>query len=465
MDSREILPETESVLFLLDTESLDSRLSTDSVLRRFLPYRDYGDFTFIRTPEDSDSKILADIQPYQEEDTDGNRKVLKWDSNGQSIHTVRHLPSLYEGKAEDTEWRGPGITEQDLEFIDLFNSLISKRGKQAQILLTSNPGLLQNRRKLEHEFRQYEQGRMNIMSPSEAAEFAGIFMRRNNDFILYLPGKSATHKMDLSSWYWSLTRVFIHHFHATEYVSSMLDRFDSLWVSIDKLGEQYYSGTGNHTDLMTRYHFNNGISLLTGICDVLALHTREKYDLSIQDINTNLRTGNDVIKELKHHNEEAREYIIHNHEVIELLHTVRNDIIHQSGIIKRGPGLVLGGDETIDWQFQAISLGMLEESDREDFRKYYERLDDPVKEYQPLTEWGLIVSGDEPPEVNEYTHIEPYCFLKQATKEIAEFADEYLRILDHPNRLESESDSGAISDDTVKRVVDHGLFPLLQSRI
>jgi len=471
MDSREILPGAESIRFLLDSASLDKALSAEhSPLRRLLKYREYEDFEFFRTPNGAESEALNDIEAFEIEMADNEEmRTIMWKSEHHRFSSaVRYVPQIYEWKIEDVDWNEPEVTFNDLVLVDTFNDLIRNREWEVDILVTENPSILNNRRLLEYEFRRFENGRLHIMTGPEAAELAGIYMRSKDDFVFYTPSEGySSYQIDFTLWYWTLPWLFIQHTVGNNgnRIGPLLDRFESLLYGIDQLGEQYYSGIGNHTDIRTRYHFNNCISLLTGICDTLALHTRDKYNIPLPDRRTNLRTGSHpLLKELREHNKKAWQFVHENHEVIELLHVMRNDIIHKSGVIKRGPGFSLREhNDTIDWESQSISLDTLKETKREKFRKYYESIDDSVQKYDPVTKWGVITLKDEQPQIYEHTQIEPYRFLKQATKEIAEFSDEYLRLLGHQNRLKSRSDSGAIKKHDIQRISNRGLFPLIES--
>ncbi|WP_152423919.1 hypothetical protein [Natronorubrum tibetense] len=468
MDSREILPNAQTVRFLLDTKSLNERLSRNPFpLERFLTYGEHSEFTYIRTPEKTAHNSLQNISSFELEiDMDRNQKIVRWGKSNQNISTIRYLPSIYDRKLEDIDWSEPEPNIDELNLVGLFSEFSRYDDNRADILVTANPSLLQNRRRIEYSFHRHEAGQMNMMSPSEAAEFAGIFMRENDEFIFYNPkDKCHSYSIDFSYWYWLLPRVFIHHFTIddNDYISSMFDRFQSLFICVDKMGKEYYCGTGNHTDLRTRYHFNNGISLLTGIFDVVALYTREKYDIGILDERTNLRTGgHPLLKELRVYNESAWEHVQRNHMIIELIHTIRNDIIHQKGVIKRGPGFSLRGSEVSEWNSHTISLESLDKEDREEFRKYYEQFDDSIRKYDPVTQWGVIVPENETPKITPITQIEPYQFMKQSVKTVAKFIDEYLRLLDHPNRLKNLPDTGILSKNDIHYMADCGLFPLFE---
>lgn len=473
MDSREILPEVEEIHFLLDTSSFNSRSGTKhSILEKILRYKEHDDFDFLRSPDKTEYRILEGIDTYSiEKRGEENRRIITRDGEEdlQSVYTVNYAPELYEYRANEIYWNHPTPSPSDLDFIDLFSGIVGLRQeRRANILITLNPIFLKNRRLMEYHVHNHKRSRMHIMTPSEAAELAGIYLRKNRDFVFYVDHDEVSRvTVDFSHWHWTFSQILIQHISFDEegYLGSLQDRFQSLSVGLDELGEQYYSGTGNHTDLMTRYHFNNGISLLTGIFDVLALHTRDKYGMEINDRHTNLRTGeHPLLKELREYNERAWEYVHKNHEIIELLHIVRNDIIHQSGVITRGPGLSFREcSDTIPWQSHSILLENLDENDRSKFKKYYEGLDDSVQKYDPITKWGIITESDAPPEVYNYTQIEPYQFLKQSTKETAEFVDEYLSLLGHPNRLERFSERGPISNNDVQRMSKHGLHPFLHN--
>lgn len=468
MDSRDILSKTELIRFLLDTDSLNTQAySEDSILDRFLTYKRYDGFEFRRTPSSTGYERLQNISSYQvKKDEEKNGRTLRWDSENPNAHGARYLPELYEHWAHETDWDEPNPTLSDLEFLDLFSEIIRRQDQYADILVTLNPAILKNRRLIEYQIRSHQRGRMHIMEPSEAVELAGIYMRERGDFLFYDPyDERHTYKIDFTLWYWTIVKIFVKHFTADEegLLGSVLDRFEFLFIGIDKLGGQYYRGTGNHTDRMTRYHFNYGISLLTGIFDSLAIHTRNKYNINILDKDTNLRTGNHpLLKELRTHNKQAWEYVHSNHEIIELLHVVRNDVIHQSGVIRRGPGYSYREHgETTEWKSQTLDMGELSESDRENFKKYYTSLNDSIQEYDPVTVWGVVTTGSEVAEITDRTQIEPYRFLKQATRYVVEFTDEYLRLLGHPNWMEGSLSHGPISERDIQYVVEQGLHPFL----
>lgn len=466
MDSREILPDTTTIRYILDTKSLDSHVAPYSPLERLLHYTWHDDFSFYRTPEQAHSSELDAITSLSidrnPEETD---LEISWDDK--TLKTS-YFPDRHDALATRGDYTEPQPETDEIALIDIFESLTQLSNEcDLNIFITERTSLLRNRYEIEHEFCKHKRERLHLMSAREAVEFTGIYFRNNNEFKFYPPADSdrpGTYRIGRTNWCWSLSRLLIPHFSANEYLGSMIDRIESLCVGIDEIGTQHYRGTGNHTDIMVRYHFNNCISLLTGIGDVLALHTRDMLDVDVSDRNTNLRVGsNPVLQALKEENEDAWLHVQQNHPFIELLHIFRNDIIHQSGVIKRGPGHTVTGDNMVEWGSHSIWLTTLSEDDREDFKKYYTQLDDSVLPYELMTEWGIITPERENPTITEHTSIDAYQFTKRAVAEMVEFVDEYLRLLGFPNRIRTltDNDRGLLRRHTVETVAGEGLFPLI----
>lgn len=93
------------------------------------------------------------------------------------------------------------------------------------------------------------------------------------------------------------------------------------------------------------------------------------------------------------------------------------------------------GEDTISWKSRTIGLDNLSDDDREDFRKCYNGMSDSKLSTDPMTEWGIVTPEGEIPEVGQCTHIDSSQFVKKATATMAEFVDEYLRLLDFSNQL------------------------------
>jgi hypothetical protein len=186
---------------------------------------------------------------------------------------------------------------------------------------------------------------------------------------------------------------------------------------------------------------------------VLALYTRDKYDIDVEDERTNIRTGKPLFGDLRDENEGLWHHIHENHPFIEVLHIIRNDTVHQSSVMTRGPGFELReGEDTVPWRSHTIGLANLSEDDREDFRRYYNEMSDSMLSADPMTEWGVVTTEDQISKVGEYTQIDSYQFIKKATVTMAEFVDEYLRLLGFENQIKTLTGDGILRRSTVDKV-------------
>jgi hypothetical protein len=480
MDSRDLLRQTSKFMYLCDTNSFSSLDDFQiDALRKLVYYKHYPKFKFIRTNADAtiNQEPLQYVGDIEIKSSTGKDEVIsvEYPSFGnECIETRSFHPEAYSTK----NVRDPSpVTGDSLSKVNIYQHIQRAAGEDETVILTTGETeILNNRRRLEHDLALSNE-RLNLMTPKEAAEIAGLFMRGNEDFVYYqYYDNSSSYRIDLSFWCDYLVPGFLYYEAEDSYVSAITDRFRSLFISIDELGRQYYSGAHNNSDILTQYHFNNGISLLTGVTDVLALTIRDEYQISISDRDTNLRVGtHPLLPEVRDYNEDLYNFIHNNHPVIEFLHVIRNDIIHQEGVITRGPGYSIREDNLSDWNSQSIDLWNLEEYKIDKFSKYFRQLEHHRTDYDPVTEWGILNPGKDNPEIGKYTAIEPYRFLKMSVSWMAEFVGDCLLLLseeDEPDQVNKtgilqKSRLGQLSqaDRTQRRDVDrvcqHDLFPLL----
>ena len=356
------------------------------------------------------------------------------------------------------------LTKDELRVVAVRASLNENRfDGDRDILLTENRNILKNRRALESEVVDYRDVRLNIMSLEEAAEFLGLFMRYRDEY-RYFPKTEKdigySEGFELTHWCWCLSDLIVSH---TTNIDGISTRLENLIVGLDELGYQYYRGTGNHTNIYTRYHFDHCVSLITGIFDSLALHTRDKYGIELRDDKTNIRTGEPLFKELRKKNEKLWEYIESNHPFVELIYVIRPLVIHKEGVMLRGPGYRYSeGDQYKNWESHVINMGELREKPRTDFSKYYEQLDDELLNYDPITKWGLICTNDTANRLPETTQdIEPYQFMKTAIRRLIKYTDKYLKILGEENRQEMLSNQYPDRYTHLMNIKQYMMTPLL----
>lgn len=461
MDSRDIFSDTNTLFFLLDSDSLGSSIDAGSPLERLLRYKHNENIELLRSPGDTNDQLLESIEEYHLSQIPSEDAIeVSW-SGGNSIDS-RSLARLNR-IATEIDYNPPVPTIDDIKRIDVFDSFHPINGL-TRVYITQNTAVLTNRLKIESEFREFDSSRLHILTPRETAEMTGVFLRKDQNFPFYpshdRPGKFS---IDLPAWCWIVSRLLMRHTCEGEYLGSIYNRICSLIVGLDEIGEQFYRGTGNHTDIKIRYHFNNCISLLTGIGDALARHVRDEVlDLEIRDHETNIRIGNTLVNELQDEYKTVFSHIYDNHQFIEILHILRNEIIHSTGVIQAGPGFELReGTKTTGWKSHTISLGKLTEKDRSSFSEYYHQLTDEIQEYDPISTWGIVVPDSESITIDEHTSIDLYQFIKTAICEMVDFVDELLRLLGYQNFLEDLGSTGLFRKSNVETIAQQGMSPLL----
>jgi hypothetical protein len=436
MDSREIITGDDDLHILIDTQSIDEALTEPNrSAEKILRYQLHDFFNFLRTPADSSHNLLADIEEYSiEEIPDQMGSILQWtDFRGSFLYTDEKL-EIIQNRLSGADIT---LTKGELRTVAVRASLNrNELDGGRDVLLTNNTDVLESRRNLESIAVDRQGVRLNIMCPEEAAEFLGLFMRYRDEF-RYFPNTgsdiSYSEGFDLTSWCWDLSALLVPH---SSNISGINPRLHGLILGLDELGYQYYMGTENHTNIRTRYHFDHCISLITGVFDSLAQHTRDKYDLTIRDIRTNIRTGYPLLKKLRESNSKLREYIIRNHRFVELIYVIRPLIVHKDGVMTQGPGFEhSGGGQGRPWKSHCIDLRGMGEKNRTEFLKYYTQLDDERLEYDPLTQWGIFCTSESVDELDEDAlYIEPYQFVKNSVIMLLSYLDGFLEALGRENR-------------------------------
>jgi len=298
--------------------------------------------------------------------------------------TFRYTDEMIEEKQKRLEDGGHVLSKNELQIVAVCRSLKELPFESSNgIYVTEKDVILRSRLALESEFAEGSETQLNIMSLDEAAEFLGLFMRYRDEFRIYpeeMNGDSMEY--DLTVWCWTLPSIIIPH---RDGVKRLGERLENLIIGIDELGYQYYSGSDNSTNMKSQYHFNHIISLITGVFDLLAIHTRDKYELDIENRRTSIRTGGELFSEIHEINEELWGHIETHHHFVELIYVLRPLIIHRDGVMGNVQEVVV---DDSSWTSHYVGLNDLEERDREEFEKYYRHLDDELLDYDPLTKWG-----------------------------------------------------------------------------
>ena len=462
MDSRDLIRGGNDLHVLIDTESFNNEITeSNDTAKKLLQYQYHGLFTFLRTTGSATDELLSNIEQYRiEKNEDQHSDSLYYPNSWASFrYTDEKLESIQDRLSN----LGIDIMKKRLRPIAVRSRLDPDSSEEnGGIFITENKDILRSRRALESEFTISNENNLNIMSIEEASEFIGLYMRFRREYVMYPQfNPKFSVNLDVSYWNWSLADLAVPHLGK---VDGLGTRLENLITGLDELGYQYYMGTGNHTNNYTTYHFNYCISLITGMFDALALFTRDMYSVNLDDRRTTIRTGEPLFKKLRSHNENLWHYIHSNHPFVELIYTIRPQVVHKDGVLMRGPGYSYRkGDDYSYWNSHIIKLDDMAEKYQTRFRKYYKQMDDELLKYDPLTKWGLICTSDETLEmIPTYDQfIEPYQFIKSAIEELMEYVDGFLKLVGNENRLQMLSEEQPDRYDELMEFKQHMMAPLI----
>jgi hypothetical protein len=460
MESRDLIRD-DNPQILIDTKSVDNtQFRSNDNINKLLNYQQHEHFEFLRTPDNTSHDPLDNIEQYRiEKNPDKKGDSLLWGSSWSAFqYTDTKLTAIQDRLSE----RDVHLSTDDLQITAVRCTLNSRAFEEDNgILLTENEQILSNRRTLEHEFGGINDVKLNIMTTDEAAEFLGLFLRYRNDFTYYPDySKSISISLDRSGWNWALTDLSIAHSGG---IDGLNTRIENLVTGLDELGFQYYMGTGNHTNNYTIYHFNYCISLITGVFDSLALHTRDKFEFELEDKKTTIRTGEPLFKKVRGVDDDLWSFIESNHPFVEMIYAIRPHVIHKDDIMMRGPGFKCRNMEGQRyWNSHILKLNDMEEKYLTDFYKYYRQMNDKLLGFDPMTKWGFICvenTMEHLPENDQF--IEPYQFIKTASQELFDYVDMYLSTLGTDDRLQMLSKEHPDRYDDLIRFQNHMMSPIL----
>jgi hypothetical protein len=436
MFSRPFMKIKTRLRILVDSSSVDQALS--SAGRRsvaLLKYHDSLLLEFIRTPETVENKDLREIVEFQKRyNVDGSLYSIEIPvEKSKSQYFFRHgvgqieevgkivckkeLPSADEKKAVE------------LVFIQATLNLHDELG----ILMTENIFLLENRLWFESHFP----GRiLNIMSIEEAAEVVDLLLKYNGTYSI-----SDHFTVNKGYWYWLSFRTKIPFYHVdrrtTPFERPILDEFAQKFVfllmSADEMGYQYYSGVNNDTMDSTTYHFNYYISLVTGIFDSLAIHTKNRYGLVFKDSNNPSRTslrseiGKRFLQALEKENLDLRKHINDHVHFVKAIYLLRELVVHREGLQQ-------SGFESNGWKANFLEIP-------NELINLLKQCGDKQEKYEPWTKFGVYGNA----------FLEPFKFAKSGALLLSEFCNKYLQLLGFSSFL-AEMEKNKPNDDFIQTV-------------
>jgi hypothetical protein len=431
---------------LIDTPSMNEQVSYgNGAAHRFLRYCEFPSFDFIRTPEAARYSEIEKIRSYSfESDEKSGHRIIRIDypdsgrremvGFGYKEEDVRDIAGrVFEDKKEQIEAE-VNPTEEQIETIrKAFIQASINRREAGRIFITEREILLSNRRWFENHFPGQ---RLNIMTIDEAVEYLGLYSRFREEYWIH-----PQYRVDKTLWYLHLFRSMVPRYHTEpeaddQYLQAFATRVRNLLVAVDEIGYQYFHEPDNKTQLNIEYHFDHAISLTTGSFDALALKTTVTHDIgevNKEYISLSNNRGREFLRRVREENEGLRDHISKYMPYINLIYTIRPLILHRGGY----QGTQLQSEDE-DWISRMIVLDQLDEEDQERFFRYHREIEDESRPYDPISSWGLYDQ-----QASNFKLLEPYHFIKAATKELIQFSDEYFRLLGYSeffDELEDNSD-------------------------
>lgn len=293
------------------------------------------------------------------------------------------------------------------------------RQKQKVIMCTQRKKLLNYRKYFITDLPEF-----TIFDPEEASLFIDLFCKKRDKYLIY-----PQHFTNKGLWYTYSMRAKMHQFHLAwsvnaysrnpqnvddrnvmEMMGSISNRMKDMLKAIDEIGMKYYTGSNNDTLADTIYHLNYWITLYSGILDALAWVSLYRYDIPVFNKNKVSIKNEDVLDELYKRNPKLREVLEKNQNIVNLVYDPRNMVIHR-GTLK---GLRLGNRQ------ENFNFNMIEVDG--EFLSH-------IRALQKVVPNGLNKAGLY--DLRGRFLLEPYRFVRFATRCFIDFLNLYVSMLDY----------------------------------
>ena len=418
---RAILKRAGKLKIFFDTERFNYLLRKNSLdVERILNYVNSEPFEFIRSPFETNNNKLKKILTYHEkynfEEDSSYIEIIRGKSYyfkdfGYKLHDIEDV-----GK---TIYKKDILSKDEIEAVKLvFIQVILMRNKISDIFITQNKILLKNKLWLESHFPGLPS---NIYSLNEAQEIMDLFSKYQNKY--YVSRNSTCNK---GYWYWFSFRQKIPNFHVGGPVLNAFSvRFLYLLESLDEIGFQYYLELDRDTMNTMMYHFNYFIILITGIFDSLAIKTKNKHELIIENnkypsrISLNKKVGKDFLNALREKNPKLHNHISEYVYFRKLIYELRELLIHREML---GINIFPPSEDEEKNRMGTVKV-------KQKIIDLVKQCGDKIREYDNFTEWGVLSRN------NNYFLI-PFYFAKTATRTLIEFSNKYLELLGYNNFID-----------------------------
>lgn len=389
-------------------------------------------YNFVRSAYDSSPNIVSEIPEIQ---------YSKSQEDEQKVEMIAKY-ALKKSRPSEGE-------KSFLQFISNYSGL-SQTGRimdtdhntKDKLFVTENEDILSRCYSLDRKvsLESFFPG-IRLVNLHECLEIMDLFTKTKN---LFLRSPNTNANMDKGYWYWIYFRWKIPHYNVAipksnspeaenDILNALGKRICHLLIAVDELGKLHYF---EDDEIMMLYHFNYLVSLISGIFDNLAIHTYEKYSITLPaekiPIGISLKNngGKKFLDEVQKNNIELRDHIRKHGDFIKLIDKFRQRVIHAEGLKEIG----------FFFDFK-MHYPILIDSD---INRIIRSCGDRQGPYKKLTEWGVY---DYVPEYPNHFYLDRYYFAKSATRLLLKFADKYLKLVGHKKFLDKLNASDSFSQE------------------
>jgi hypothetical protein len=379
----------------------------------------------VRSPLATKSEELKAIPTYDLVLEEGEAKSIRIAHEDWTRELSAHFKLEQVAKVARRVFGDNFVDQETLENVmSLFVQAEFADTEESSVYVTNEKRILKSRLLLESHVSPLGLP-LNIMSPQEASVLLDLFFKRRG--LYRISNKVRTD--DKWDWYSLSLESKVPHYRKgmNVMVDALAVRFRYALMALDEIGTQFYLGPGSDTVLSTLYHFGYLVSLVTGIFDNLALLTNTKLGINRCPPKVGLSGSRykKLLKDVRKKSPEIGEHIAAYAPFMKLVYCLRNTIIHREGLARVGLDYK---SKDAKWKANFIDISSYPRA-----RDYLKSCGDSASEFDPFTRWGFYEIGGE-------IYLEPFHFSASVVSRLAEFVDEYLKLLSFRTRRRISSE-------------------------
>ena len=338
---------------------------------------------------------------------------------------------------------------EEIQLLFAIRTIAADKERKA-ILVTERKKLLNYKKYFSEKLPDF-----TVFCPEDAKNFIDLFCKKCGAYLIkphYFINRGLWYRYSAASKLQELQVPTLVNMHAQnppdlrdkelQMLNSISNRVKDMLKAIDEIGMNYYKGSNNDTMDDMLYHFNYWITLYSGVLDVLAWISLYRYNIPVLNRNKVSLGNEEVLAELFKYNVHLQGTLRSNQKIIDLVYEPRNIFIHRE---------MLQSLRLMDYQ-ASLELNMLVVEG--EFLSH-------IRNLQPVVLGGLNKAGLYMIKDHGVFYLEPYRFVKFATKEFFSFLNQYIAILDYGELLSQDPLLKQNVEDAAKPVPGNFYFDAL----